>query len=287
MNTLHDALRQHVAATEIDLAAIERPSLRQRAHRRRVVRRATIASAATVSTGALALGVAWTIPAFWPYSTAAIGDAATAGHQGLPLGEDGSVLVSVPAETVVVDVYLDPICPACADFGASIEPQLRAIDGATVVIHPIAFFDSLSSDGSYSTRAGSAIHEVAAGSPQHVGAFLHLLWQHQPAEGSTLTDEQLGDLAASIGVPHDVVARFPEHRYADAIATATDAATAAGVAATPAVYADGTGYFADSWQDVVDPIREVARGKAMDIDAAIASVNAERESREAAASPAP
>lgn len=283
MITLHESLHQHTHALEDSLKDLERPHLRPRARRRRVVRQARVASVATVGAGALAVGAAWTVPSIWPHDTTAVADLNPAGQPGLPLAADGSFSAAIPTNDVVVDVYLDPMCSACAAFGTTVEPELRAIDGATVVLHPIAFLDDQSADGSYSTRAASAIREVAAGSPGALEAFVQRLWQFQPAEGSTLTDEQLGEHALAVGVPEEVVARFPEHRYASAVADSTYAAIAAGVQGTPAVFADGTGFRAASWDLVVDPIKELARGKSMDIDVDAASHRAEMASRQAEA----
>jgi len=283
MITLHESLHQHANALESSLKDLERPHLRPRARRRRIVRQARVASAATVGAGALAVGAVWTMPSIWPQDTTAVADVNSAGQPGLPLAADGSLSAAIPSNEEETDVYLDPMCPACAAFGTTVEPELRATDGVTVVLHPIAFLDDQSADGSYSTRAASAIREVAAGSPGELEAFVQRLWQFQPAEGSTLTDEQLGEHALAVGVPEEVVARFPEHRYAGAVADSTDAAFAAGVQGTPAVYVDGTRYHAPSWDLVIEPIKQLARARWTDIDVDAASHKAEMASRQAEA----
>jgi len=241
MTTLHDLISESASTQERELAGLVRPPLHGRARRVRVVRHARIAAGATVGAGALAVGAALVVPAMWPHASAGIGTITPASSVGLPLAADGSVLTVIPANTVVVDVYLDAMCPVCKDFSTLYEADLRAIDGATVVYHPVSILDGASSDGSYSTRAASAIQEVAAGAPGQLGAFLDQLWAHQPAENSgTLTDQELSQLALDAGVPADVAALFPQHRFADAVATATRSAVYAGLQGVPTIYIDGT-----------------------------------------------
>ncbi len=260
MNTIHDLIRDSASREERELAGLGRPSLHGRARRARTVRHARVAAGATVGVGALAVGVALVVPAMWPHTTTGIGTITPGGSVGLPLAADGSLLTVVPANNVVVDVYLDAMCPVCHQFSDMYDAKLRAIDGATVVYHPVSILDSASSDGSYSTRAASAIQEVAAGAPDRLGAFLEQLWAHQPAESSgTLTDDQLVELATAAGVPADVSGLFAQHRYADAVAKATQAAADAGLVGVPTIYIDGTAFDPTSagggYDDLVDQVR--------------------------------
>ena len=260
MTTLHELIHDSASTRERELSGIGRPSLHGRARRVRVVRHARIGAGAAVGAGALAVGVALVVPVIGSHNTAAIGTLTPAGSASLPLAADGSLLSVIPANNVVVDLYLDPMCPICAEFAHLIGPSLLALDGATVVYHPISILDRASSDGSYSTRASSAIQEVAAGAPNTLGAFLDQLWTNQPTEGSgTLTDEQLVGLATVAGVPSDVSATFGLHRYADAVAAATVAATAAGLQGVPTIYIDGSEYVATStpaWGTLVQQIQQ-------------------------------
>lgn len=243
MTTLNALIHESASAQERELAGLGRPSLHARAHRKRVVRHARVATGAALGVGALAIGATLAVPAVWPHDTTAIGALAPAGRAELPLAADGSLMTSIPANTVVVDVYLDAMCPVCAQFSQLYDADLRAIERATVVYHPISILDRASSDGSYSTRAASAIQEVAAGSPDRLGAFLDQLWAHQPVENSgTLTDAELTQLALDAGVPTDVASLFSQHRYADAVAKATQAAVDAGLQGVPTIYIDGTMY---------------------------------------------
>ena len=260
MNTIHDLVRESTLDQEREFAGLGRPSLHGRARRARTVHHARVAAGATVGVGALAVGVALVVPAIWPQNTTAIAFLTPAGGSSLPLAADGSLLSVIPTDNVVVDVYLDPMCPVCAQFSELYDARLRAIDGATVVYHPVSILDRASSDGSYSTRAASALNEVAAGAPDRLGAFLEQLWAHQPAEGSgTLTDEELGQLALDAGVPADVAALFSQHRYAASVAQATQAASDAGLVGVPTIYIDGTMYdstSAPAWGTLVPQIQQ-------------------------------
>lgn len=242
MNTIHELIRDSASAQERELSGLGRPALHGRARRKRVMRHARIAAGAAVGAGALAVGAALVVPGAWPHNTTAIGSLMPAGSPALPLAADGSLLKVVPDGNVVVDIYLDPMCPICSQFATIIEPDLLALDGVTVVYHPISILDGASSDGSYSTRASSAIQEVAVGSREQVGAFLQQLWVHQPAEGSTLTDDELVQLALDAGVPADVASLFSQHRFAESVADATDAASDAGLHGVPSVFIDGKAY---------------------------------------------
>jgi len=256
MTTLNERIRESASTQERELAGIVRPSLHGRARRVRVVRHARVATGAALGAGALAIGATLAVPALWPHDMTAIDMLTPAEGGALPLAADGSLLTVIPANNVVVDIYLDPMCPICAEFSARYDADLRAIDGATVVYHPISILDRASSDGSYSTRAASAIQEVAAGSPDRLGAFLDQLWAHQPVENSgTLTDAELTQLALDAGVPADVASLFGQHRYADSVAQATQAAADAGVQGTPTVVIDGT-MFGGDYDTLVQQIQK-------------------------------
>ncbi len=260
MNTIHDLIRESASTQERKLASIDRPSLHGRVRLGRAVRHARIAAGAAAGAGALAVGAVLVVPVVWPHNTTAIATLTPAGRASLPLAADGSLLTVVPAGNVVVDIYLDPMCPVCGQFATTIEPELLALDGVTVVYHPISILDRASSDGSYSTRASSAIQEVAAGSPDRLGAFLQQLWAGQPAEGSTLTDDKLTQLALDARVPADVASLFGQHRFAKSIADATDAASAAGLVGVPTVYIDGEAYdpsMSKGWDTLVADVERV------------------------------
>ena len=243
MTTLHQLIHESAADQEQALAGLARPSLHRRARHSRAVRHVRIASGAALGAGALAAGTVLAFPGVLPHgagsSVVTPGGSTTLTYQDSIALTRGGLNPTVAESSVLVDVYLDPLCPFCGEFGTTVQPELVAMEGVTVVYHPVAFMDSYSSDGSYSTRASSAIQEVAGGAPDRIHAFLQQLWAHQPAEGSTLTDEQLAQLAADAGVPADVTSLFALHRYADAVKEGSAAASDAGVVGVPYVLIDG------------------------------------------------
>lgn len=292
MNTIHDLISESASTQERDLAGLARPSLHGRARRVRVVRHARIAAGATVGAGALAVGAALVVPAMWPQNTASVASLTPGGGSSLPLTADGSLMTVIPANNVVVDIYLDPMCPICSQFSTMYDGKLRAIDGATLVYHPVSILDRASSDGSYSTRAASAIQEVAAGAPDRLGAFLNHLWANQPVEGTgTLTDDQLVDLATAAGVPADVSALFAQHRYADAVAKATQAAVDAGLQGVPTIYIDGTMFdptAGSAWDNLMPQIQQaVATRQLIDLPQAPGSSDVPAVASATAIVPAP
>jgi protein-disulfide isomerase len=265
MTTLNDHLRESAAVQERQLSAIERPDLRRRARKQRTVAQVLAGALGALGVSALVavgLGATFLLTAnsSGPSNEIAVGAApAVAPYQeGLVL-TPGFLGTGAPSTGVVVDVYLDPMCPACGEFGRTVEPQLLAMEGVAVVFHPIAFLDQVSSDDSYSTRAASAIQEVANGSPDRLGAFLQQLWAHQPSEGSTLTDEQLTQLATDAGVPNDVSSLFAQHRYADAVAAGTETVSGEGIDRVPSVFIDGDAVTPDTgetWEVVLAEVEQ-------------------------------
>src|SRR5690606_2366605 len=113
--------------------------------------------------------------------------AATADGAGLPVGSG----------PVTVEVYLDFLCPHCADFEAAAGPVLReyVADGtATVVYRPVAILDR-NTTTEYSTRAAAAA-ACAAGSDQLAG-FVAAMLENQPlGQPAGLTDDQIVALGA-------------------------------------------------------------------------------------------
>lgn len=132
---------------------------------------------------------------------------------GIPVSAAG---VGVAGEDdVVVEVFYDPLCPWCAwfeeEFGADLDAAIEA-GGVTVVDRPVAFLDARFG-GTYSTRAVNALAVVADETPDLFPAMVDALFAHQPQEDKNgLTDDQIGDLAADVGVPAEVIDRFTATR---------------------------------------------------------------------------
>lgn len=148
----------------------------------------------------------------------------TPGARGF--AEDWPQGAGLDGGAVVVSVYVDMMCPNCAQFeavNASLLDELRA-DGTIVVdSHPVAILDYASAGTRYPTRAAAAAWAVADLDPAHYFDFIEALMANQPAEGSTgLTDRQIADLATRAGVDGTAVQAFTGEDYLAWAATATD-----------------------------------------------------------------
>ncbi|GAA0931430.1 thioredoxin domain-containing protein [Pseudonocardia zijingensis] len=159
----------------------------------------------------------------------------------LPAGATAEgVTVGDPGAPATIDLYLDFQCPACAQYeqrtAATID-QLVASGQAEVVYHPVAYLNRFSSTR-YSSRSSAA-----AGCAADAGVlprFAQLLYAHQPPEGgSGLPDDQLVALGTQAGAGADFGACVQDGRYADWSRSVTDAASQAGVNATPTVIVNG------------------------------------------------
>ena len=177
-------------------------------------------------------------------------------HGGIAFGASGEAGSTSGDGAVRVDVYVDFLCPACAQLeavnGADLE-SLRADGSATVVLHAISFLDAKSDGGSYSTRAAAAFAHVAEESPAEAYEFQAALFARQPAEGGVaLTDEQIESIALEVGVPADVAGTIADERYRDFVGALTQVAfgdpdllDAQGRFTTPTILVDGTVFEGD------------------------------------------
>jgi protein-disulfide isomerase len=166
---------------------------------------------------------------------------AGAGTGELPAGATAAgVTVGDPAAPATIDLYLDFQCPACAQYeqqaGATID-QLVSSGQAKIVYHPVAYLNRFSST-QYSSRSSAA-----AGCAADAGVlprFAQLLYSNQPPEGGDgLPDDQLVALGAQAGAGPGFATCVQDGRYSDWSRSVTDAASQAGVTATPTVLVNG------------------------------------------------
>lgn len=166
---------------------------------------------------------------------------AQAGAGDLPAGATAAgVAVGNPDAQATIDIYLDFQCPACAQYeqqaGATID-ELVASGRARVVYHPVAYLNRFSGT-QYSSRSSAA-----AGCAADAGVlprFTRLLFANQPPEGGDgLPDEQLVALGTQAGAGPGFATCVQDGRYADWSRSVTDAASRAGVTATPTVLVNG------------------------------------------------
>jgi protein-disulfide isomerase len=153
---------------------------------------------------------------------------------------DGIVVGSGP---VVIDIYIDFLCPFCRQFeerSGSLLARWAEQGVTTLAYHPLGFLDSLSMPGGYSTRAASA-----SACASDVGMFVpykDALFANQPPEGGPgLDDEELVALGRAAGID--------DPRFADGVFSGTyqpwvrfvtELAAERGVGGTPTVLVAGT-----------------------------------------------
>jgi protein-disulfide isomerase len=129
-------------------------------------------------------------------------DGTTSGY--LPTGRTGAAhfddgYLELGTGPVVVDEYIDPMCPYCRDFETTNGALLSGLvgDGSiTLRLHSLTFLDEASQGTEYSTRASAALTCVATLDPEGTLDYLAALFASQPAEGTTgLSDAELTALS--------------------------------------------------------------------------------------------
>lgn len=136
---------------------------------------------------------------------------------GISFGPTGEAGTTSGDEAVVVDVYLDYMCPICGVFEEINGPELdelRANGDITLVLHPVSILDAQSQGSSFSTRAAQAFAYVAENAPDKALAFNEAMFAQQPGEGTSgLSNDQIAEIATSVGVPEDVAAKIADGTY--------------------------------------------------------------------------
>lgn len=162
---------------------------------------------------------------------------------GFPVGATGVVGEGLDDSRVRVDIYLDFMCPVCGVFEESQGPvleQLRVDGTADVYYHPISILDRTSQGTEFSTRSASAAALIAQESPENFLGFVEAMFLNQPEEGTAgLTDAEIQEIARVAGVPEDVVAKIPDHAYAEWVRSATEQASVDGMKGTPSIAING------------------------------------------------
>ncbi len=150
--------------------------------------------------------------------------------------------IAVGHGPVLVDIFIDFLCPFCRRFELSSGTglaRLAAENRATLAYHPMNFLDEASTTN-YSTRAAAASGCAADGG--RFVEYAHALFVGQPPEGGPgLSDAELADLAAAAGLTGpEFAACAADGRYLDWPSYVTARATALGVSATPTVLVSGS-----------------------------------------------
>src|SRR5699024_11206743 len=141
---------------------------------------------------------------------------------GIPFGgSNGTAGVANEAgpASAVYAGFLGPACAACDEANADEIRELAESGTATLVYRPVNILDSSGDLTGYSTRAANAFVEVVENSPEQALEFMEALFANQPdAEG--YTDDELGEIAESVGVSADVTAKFSDGAYIEWVDTA-------------------------------------------------------------------
>ncbi|MBH0775565.1 DsbA family protein [Nocardia bovistercoris] len=164
------------------------------------------------------------------------------------LAPDGAILLGRVDAANTIDLYEDPLCPACGEVERVYAQEIaqKIDEGALAVRYRfVNFLDPRSASKDYSTRAIAANECVAeAGSGPVYAKFHELLFvSDQPEEnGDDLSNQQLGELARKAGASEEVVQCVVSGAEVEAAKvhakTALDQLNGllGGKAATPSVY---------------------------------------------------
>ncbi|WP_026924843.1 DsbA family protein [Glycomyces arizonensis] len=172
--------------------------------------------------------------------------------------------VQIGSGEAEIDIYLDYMCPACNQFETAYAEQIQSwVDDGSVTVnyHPIAILDRLSQGTEYSTRAGASAVCAADVGQQEFLDYTVALYEHQPKENSSgLTDAELKDIGAGVGLGSDWEQCVDDETYKGWVQSGTTSATEdQGVTGTPTVKVNG---------EKIDPADFVA-----EVEAAIANAS--------------
>ena len=164
--------------------------------------------------------------------------------------DNGVVLLSKPTAAQTIDLFADPLCPACAALEhLSGQALASAVDNGDVAVryHMLNFLDRSSGSRDYSTRAGAALLSVAnSGDALAYSAFHARLFtpDTQPHEGGRTdhSNDDLAVIAREAGASEEVAKRISSGSDVEAAAAnaaaASQALKATGAVGTPTVVAN-------------------------------------------------
>jgi len=170
---------------------------------------------------------------WWQVQRSTVDEVADPGPQVPSERLDDGVAIGT-ADAPVVDIYLDFLCPHCAELedrvGAAVADM--AVEGeARFVMHPITLIDPTESARS------AAAFGCAAGSESMLG-FQKALFENASGGFST---ERLIEIGASVGLTDSAFVQCVENESdADWAAAVDAAATERGVEGTPTIFVNDT-----------------------------------------------
>ncbi|ATL69974.1 DsbA family protein [Nocardia terpenica] len=164
------------------------------------------------------------------------------------LDSDGAIVLGKPNAPKTIDMYEDPMCPACGSLEHLYGQQLaQQVDAGKLAVRYrlVNFLDPKSGSKDYSTRAVAANECVADNGDGPVYSKFHtaLFTTKQPSEsGGDLSNDQLSAIAKDAGAPPEVLQCIAKGDRVDSARNHTDASLKAlraalgGKVQTPSVF---------------------------------------------------
>lgn len=223
---------------------------RRQEQRRRAVWIGAVVAAVLVIAVLAGVGIWYVIHSARSDDPERIPSAVTEDGHGVPVG-DGPV---------TVEIYLDFMCPACAQFHGLTQATLDrylADQTVTIVYRPIAILDRASTTR-YSTRSAAA--SGCAADAGMMEEFVTALLAAQPPQGSAgLSNGEIIEVSAAAGITgSDFASCVREQPYQGWATGNTEAAFRQNVSSTPTVVVDGERLEELSVQGLTDAIDAAA-----------------------------
>lgn len=160
------------------------------------------------------------------------GPPAMVNSEGAIVVENGVVVEPVhnhESDAVRVDMFMEPLCPACKVLEQELSGTLSELnENGDVVIysHPVSFMDAATPEG-YSSRAVSTMYGVAEHAPEHYIDYVEALYSDEyfPTQESSvdyLAPEYFVEVATSVGIEEEAAERAVDTYYRDYITEITD-----------------------------------------------------------------
>lgn len=160
------------------------------------------------------------------------------GDAAVPAGvtaPDGGAPVGDPGAPVVMDEWIDFSCPACAAFEASLGETISELVDAgelQVVYHPLSFINQ------GSVRAANAFG--CAIEQDKTAEFYSAVFAAQGPESQSITNDQLIDIGAQIGLDNDEFEQCVTSGAFDGwVENVAASGPANGVTGTPTIFLNG------------------------------------------------
>lgn len=130
----------------------------------------------------------------------------------LTVSEDSyGVVAGFEGAPARIEIFTEPQCSHCADLQADFGDQLAYYIGVgqlEVTYRPLTFLDE--KRGGHSARVSNALFLATEGGATgtQFQRFVEELWAHQDPGGPGPSDDEMADMAQSVGMPEQVVNRI-------------------------------------------------------------------------------